>query len=62
MGLVANLTSGEILEQLAHANRVEKIRNVVFMGMGMLVLGIPVLFLPLACSLFVRQAREKDLQ
>jgi sorting nexin-8 len=34
MGLVANLTAGEILEQLAHANNVEKIRNVVFMGMG----------------------------
>lgn len=34
MGLVANLTAGEILEQLAHANRIEKIRNVVFMGMG----------------------------
>lgn len=41
MGLVANLTAGEILEQLAHANRIEKIRNVVFMGMGV-------------CSLFTR--------
>ena len=34
MGLVSNLSSGEILEQLYHANKVEKIRNVVFMGMG----------------------------
>ena len=34
MGLVANLSSGEILEQLMHANKIEKIRNVVFMGMG----------------------------
>uniref|UniRef100_A0A0G4HPG4 Radical SAM core domain-containing protein n=1 Tax=Chromera velia CCMP2878 TaxID=1169474 RepID=A0A0G4HPG4_9ALVE len=34
MGLVANLTAGEILEQLYHANNVEQIRNVVFMGMG----------------------------
>ena len=34
MGLLANLTSGEILEQLYHANRVTKIRGVVFMGMG----------------------------
>lgn len=34
MGLLANLTSGEILEQLVHANKVEKIRNIVFMGMG----------------------------
>eukprot|EP00040_Diaphanoeca_grandis_P036291 m.230960 g.230960 ORF g.230960 m.230960 type:complete len:482 (+) comp33591_c2_seq1:205-1650(+) len=34
MGLMANLCSGEILEQLYHANKVEKIRNIVFMGMG----------------------------
>ncbi|KAI8853996.1 hypothetical protein BC829DRAFT_429560 [Chytridium lagenaria] len=34
MGLLSNLTVGEIIEQLVHANRVEKIRNVVFMGMG----------------------------
>jgi sorting nexin-8 len=34
MGLVGNLSSGEILEQLMHANKIEKIRNVVFMGMG----------------------------
>jgi hypothetical protein len=32
--LLANLTAGEILEQLYHANKIEKIRNVVFMGMG----------------------------
>ncbi|KAI9099734.1 hypothetical protein DFS34DRAFT_502808 [Phlyctochytrium arcticum] len=34
MGLLSNLTAGEILEQLYHANKVEKIRNIVFMGMG----------------------------
>lgn len=34
MGLVGNLMAGEILEQLMHANKIEKIRNVVFMGMG----------------------------
>ncbi|KAI8914811.1 hypothetical protein DFJ77DRAFT_548823 [Powellomyces hirtus] len=34
MGLLSNLTSGEIVEQLYHANKVEKIRNIVFMGMG----------------------------
>ncbi|KAJ3398488.1 sorting nexin [Chytriomyces hyalinus] len=34
MGLLSNLSTGEIVEQLMHANDVEKIRNVVFMGMG----------------------------
>jgi adenine C2-methylase RlmN of 23S rRNA A2503 and tRNA A37 len=34
MNLLANLNSAEILEQLYHANQIEKIRNVVFMGMG----------------------------
>ena len=39
MGLSGNLTAGEILEQLMHANRVlaptgKRIRNIVFMGMG----------------------------
>lgn len=34
MGLLSNLTTGEILEQLWHASRLEQIRNVVFMGMG----------------------------
>jgi sorting nexin-8 len=34
MNLLANLEAGEILEQLYHANKVEKIRNIVFMGMG----------------------------
>ncbi|KAI9986326.1 hypothetical protein PInf_025266 [Phytophthora infestans] len=34
LGIIADLCSGEILEQLAHANRVAPIRNVVFMGMG----------------------------
>ena len=34
MGLLGNLWAGEILEQLYHANKVESIRNIVFMGMG----------------------------
>jgi 23S rRNA (adenine(2503)-C(2))-methyltransferase len=34
LGIIGDLTSAEILEQLMHANRVTKIRNVVFMGMG----------------------------
>ena len=31
MGLVADLTAGEILEQLVHARAVTAIRNIVFM-------------------------------
>ena len=34
MGIIGNLTVGEIIEQVVHANNVKKIRNVVFMGMG----------------------------
>lgn len=34
MGIIGNLTSAEILEQLVYANQVTRIRNVVFMGMG----------------------------
>ena len=34
MGMRGNLYAGEILEQLLIANRFEKIRNIVFMGMG----------------------------
>lgn len=34
LGELGNLASFEILEQLAHANRVAAVRNVVFMGMG----------------------------
>lgn len=34
MGLKGDLTAGEVLEQLVHAQRVMPIRNVVFMGMG----------------------------
>jgi adenine C2-methylase RlmN of 23S rRNA A2503 and tRNA A37 len=34
MGLLGNLTAGEIVEQLAHALQFTKVRNVVFMGMG----------------------------
>jgi adenine C2-methylase RlmN of 23S rRNA A2503 and tRNA A37 len=34
MGLMGNLFDYEIVEQLYHANSFEKIRNVVFMGMG----------------------------
>ena len=34
MGIIGDLTSGEIIEQLVHANAITPIRNVVFMGMG----------------------------
>jgi adenine C2-methylase RlmN of 23S rRNA A2503 and tRNA A37 len=34
MGIIGDLTAGEIVEQLIHANAVTRIRNVVFMGMG----------------------------
>lgn len=34
MGLVSNLTAGEIIEQIYTASKIERIRNVVFMGMG----------------------------
>ena len=34
MGIIGDLTSGEIIEQVVYANMVSKVRNVVFMGMG----------------------------
>ncbi|GMH42476.1 hypothetical protein BSKO_10395 [Bryopsis sp. KO-2023] len=34
MGLMGNLTAGEIIEQLIHARDIDNFRNVVFMGMG----------------------------
>jgi len=35
MGELGNLTTGEIVEQVAHARRIEpRVRNIVFMGMG----------------------------
>ena len=34
LGLNGNVTTGEIIEQLVYANRIENIRNVVFMGEG----------------------------
>ena len=34
MGLRGDLSSGEILEQLLHAQRICDIRNIVFMGQG----------------------------
>ena len=34
MGLLGNLTAGEIVEQLAYARQLTTVRNVVFMGMG----------------------------
>lgn len=34
MGLAGNLSAGEIVEQVAYAAQLTKIRNVVFMGMG----------------------------
>jgi adenine C2-methylase RlmN of 23S rRNA A2503 and tRNA A37 len=34
MGIIGDLTAGEIIEQVVHANNIAKVRNVVFMGMG----------------------------
>ncbi|KAL4451304.1 hypothetical protein ABPG77_009376 [Micractinium sp. CCAP 211/92] len=34
MGMIADLTAGEIVEQLVHASSAARIRNIVFMGMG----------------------------
>ena len=34
MNLQANLTPGEIIEQVLHASRVTTLRGMVFMGMG----------------------------
>lgn len=34
MGIIGDLTAGEIIEQVIYANVITKIRNVVFMGMG----------------------------
>lgn len=34
MGIIGDLSSAEIIEQLVHANNITRIRNVVFMGMG----------------------------
>jgi adenine C2-methylase RlmN of 23S rRNA A2503 and tRNA A37 len=34
MGIIGDLTSGEIIEQLVHASAITRVRNVVFMGMG----------------------------
>ena len=34
MGIIGDLTGGEILEQLVHAMDVAPVRNIVFMGMG----------------------------
>jgi len=34
MGIIGNLTIGEIIEQVVHANNLGKVRNIVFMGMG----------------------------
>lgn len=34
MGIIGDLTSGEIIEQLIHASAISRVRNVVFMGMG----------------------------
>lgn len=34
MGLTGNLSAGEIVEQLAYASQLTRIRNIVFMGMG----------------------------
>ena len=34
MGIIGDLTSAEILEQWIYAQKISKLRNVVFMGMG----------------------------
>lgn len=34
MGIIGDLTAGEIIEQVIYSNNITKIRNVVFMGMG----------------------------
>jgi adenine C2-methylase RlmN of 23S rRNA A2503 and tRNA A37 len=34
MGIIGDLTSAEIIEQVVHANNVSKVRNIVYMGMG----------------------------
>jgi adenine C2-methylase RlmN of 23S rRNA A2503 and tRNA A37 len=34
MGIIGDLTSAEIIEQVVHANKVSKVRNIVYMGMG----------------------------
>jgi len=34
MGIIGNLTIGEIVEQVVHANNLGRVRNIVFMGMG----------------------------
>jgi adenine C2-methylase RlmN of 23S rRNA A2503 and tRNA A37 len=34
LGIIGDLSSAEILEQFVFANRISKLRNVVFMGMG----------------------------
>ena len=34
MGIIGDLTSAEIIEQVVYANQISKIRNIVFMGMG----------------------------
>ena len=34
MGIIGNLTAGEIIEQVVFASRLTSVRNVVFMGMG----------------------------
>jgi sorting nexin-8 len=34
MGIVGNLTAGEIIEQVVHASTFCRVRNIVFMGMG----------------------------
>lgn len=59
MGLTADLTAGEIIEQLVHARRVAQIRNIVFMvrpvycplfHLFMLALGFIVCLAAVACA------------
>lgn len=49
MGLKGDLTAGEIVEQLVHAQRVTAIKNVVYMVSWSLVKQIPSVYLLLLC-------------
>ena len=46
MGLIADLTAGEIMEQAVHALQLSPFKNVVFMGMVSLALPPPPPFPP----------------
>ena len=49
MGIIGDLTAGEIIEQLVHASQIAKVRNVVFMGMLFGCLLLYILFTDVLC-------------